>query len=834
MDDPFGLQSRLDMQASLGVSDRLLAGKSSGLGESGRFDNTQWDESANPAKFAANSWLVPPAVESLCSMLPADGSHELEFRYAVEPVGTSLSRPHALTSKYTYRLPEPDAHTQLLYSEAPANPVTKGSEAQAHTASTMLIMRQNAWGVASAGGNQLTYLAQQRGPEATGIFVVMWLMQLDVVSGAQVGVDGTNNDLRLRVPVGTPLHEEAQLMGSVSGIRLHADALTGMMQALLYGATHRASVTGLSPWVRRYRWLETPVTLYGGPAHAMLRQPYVFSGLDANVGAHMAGGIVDMANRYDLREQCRVGYETALFLYGNICTNARVRLRCSAPVLYHELHQRSEPIQQPSMVWGMNNKQLPAAALFLGVALAQGWRDIYRGTVRVGYRVRDKPQLRRVLDSIDDHALCKVTAAAMDLCRAYLTPCVSEKSFIRSSLLYAWQARGVLHGMVAGFAVEGGIMSSVYNPILAPHEDELLGTDLVQCAWSRGDAERRAWLLSSLLTDGGARLKETLAEAMPHTGTTINLHYDLRSYCGQTMEFVPLGFGNRMQLTFRAHQYVEMPPAVVDVERVSHAPPNTVTVVESTAVDAELRAEKREKLKTQVVAGGDLLADIMGMTGVRTSTLFKRRDIKRDQAATAQPRRYAGPQGNYGRAVEVAAADDHVRNVVACAIEEDGTGPQETSGEGLMCGVHALQQSLEHLGDERSRNTEELRNIVLDAFTPEERSLLDEWNAPDAGGHGVVNNFSADQLTRAAAAIGRQLIIIEAQGQGNPTAYSLADKTAGEPLLVYHNGHGHWEGWGQNDGRMRLSVKSAVAGTPAVEHKRTYVSRRHAQRGKRW
>ncbi|ADW08804.1 hypothetical protein KM537_s3gp1 [Fusarium graminearum dsRNA mycovirus 2] len=810
-DDFFGIASALEMNPNMGVNDMMLVGRDKLMSGKQQANpglvGWQHDMQRNLAT-DASAWVVRKEIRDLAGLLPDnpnDDTARLEtvvtFTYQVEPVNQRADRSHRRDVAVQYKAPSVGDGTVIQFAKSTKELHYKASAATVSSAAIGYAQQVNSYSRIGISGDMGLAMEVGRGPDMLGVFTVMWLLQLDVAGGARVELGIDANDMRVLVPSSVSPLDEADAMKAVPGIRLHSDALDPLAYRLLYTATHRSALGAASPWVNRYRWPTTPLTVYSG---ALNPGPYMqaFNGRPA--AAQLAGQIVNIANTYDLRDTCSRAYSIAFSLYGDRCVNRNFRLHCGRQTLFHEISNGQSKAQVPQMCWALGSYQLPMAAKFNGYANAEYMRDLCRSTITAGLRIRDRDAVRRAVDQIDVHALKTVQQRFEEGQQLTGALPIDYRHYVKHGIRRAWVVRGILHNLSLGRAVPAAISGSAVKQLRMPSEAELADTDVLAYGKERAESEANAWLINELIRNGGTSLCQSVDEAIPRSGATAVLHTDCRYYMGMDLQYKIVGFGNDMRIKYnRPLNFVYAPtPTMVTHQRDDQL--REPSALPMTVVDKELADDKADDT---VVTPEDILREVMQMRGTRTSTLFRGKPPTK-----APPVRY-----HDGDVLTVTAARDDVRQSVV-QLAQEGGGPGPTSGENLLCGAHAIQMALEFAGHPNHITVEqledELRTAVLDAPVDDDSELRS------------ANNFTADQLGRAANRHGYNLTVVTGQGKGAAVAYSATELVGAPHLVVFNFGGNHWEGPVRQGKRHAIRVDGQDAGTPAVE-----AARARSQRG---
>ncbi|QIQ28419.1 putative coat protein [Fusarium sacchari chrysovirus 1] len=804
-DDFLGIASRLEMNKNLGVSDSMLAGTNEGLKRNAQqergLNGWQHNQGLNLRTDAAG-WVVPKGLRDLADLLPSSDDagktpvRAVQFAYQIEPVGQATNRAHKRALTVPYSAPARYKGTMIQFGGMSMHECNNDSASAVAKVARHYASSVNAYSSTGIASNMSIAQEIHRGSDMLGLFAIMWMIQLDIAGGNPVSVNIDAGDVRRLVPVGLNPLEEAEAMKSQPGVRVHRAALEPLALVMLYTATHRAALTQASPWLDRYSWVDTDMTVYNGPLPTGTVGRQLHGRSDA---AQVAAVIVGIANTYDLRDSCAAGYRVAQWLYGDRCVNSSVRLDCGPQTLFHEIENSVNRNTMPQMCWALSSNQLALASQFIGYANAEYMRDLARSTVVHGLRVRDAHVMRRALSNIDVHAL--ETIVDRYIAGQTLLPDlpVDFAHYVRLGLRRGWVETGVVHNLALGRAVGASISGSCVERLEMPDQAMLSETDVLAYGSAHARAEATAWLVNELIRNGGENLCASLDEAVPKSGATTQMHVDCSYYMGMTLQFMVVGFGNDMVLKYHRPVNFVFTPTVDQVRSDRDDQARVPEVQPMTDIDNELA---QESARTRVETADDIMRHVMAIRGSKQSTLFQR-------GPTVPV--VAKPQFDEGTVVVTSPSDDVIAAVQELA--ERGVGPGHTSGEGALCGANALHMALQVVEDTHELTVEALNEMLRDAVR--------ETVTTEDLGENATNWYSEVQLAAVSRELGYNLTVVEGKGKGTAVAYSTTDVPGAKHLIVFQLTPGHWEGPSTSNAHTRVRVSGRASGTPRVEHART-------------
>nr|WPA94614.1 P3 protein [Fusarium proliferatum chrysovirus 1] len=804
-DDFLGIASKLEINKNLGVSDSMLVGTNEGLKRNAQQDRGlngwQHNQGLNLRTDAA-SWVVPKALRDLADLLPSGDDvgkvpiRNVQFAYQIEPVGQTTNRAHKRALTKPYSAPAREKGTMIQFGGMSMHECNNESASAVAKVARQYASSVNAYSSTGISSNMSIAQEVHRGSDMLGIFAIMWMIQLDIAGGNPVNINIDAADVRRLVPVGLSALEEAEAMKSQPGIRVHRAALEPLALVMLYTATHRTALTQASPWLDRYSWPDTDMTVYEGPLPAGTVGRQLHGRIDA---AQVASVIVGIANTYDLRDACSTGYRVAQWLYGDRCVNSSVRLDCGPQTLFHEIENSVNRNSMPQMCWALASNQLTLASQFMGYANAEYMRDLARSAVVHGLRVRDAHQMRRALSDIDVHALETIVDRYIAGQKLLPDLPVDFAHYVRLGLRRSWVAKGVIHNLALGRAVGASISGSCVERLDMPDQAMLSETDVLAYGGAHARAEATAWLVNELIRNGGEHLCASLDEAVPKSGATTQMHVDCSYYMGMTLQFMVVGFGNDMVLKYHRPVNFVFTPTVDQVRSDRDDQVRVPEVQPMTDIDNELA---RESERTRVESADDIMREVMSIRGSKQATIF--------QPAAPAPV-IAKPQ--YDEATVVVTSPSDVVRAAVQELAERGVGPGPTSGEGALCGANALHMALEMVRDDHELTVEALNEMLRDAVR--------QTVTTDDLGENAPNWYSETQLAAVSRELGYNLTIVEGKGKGAAVAYSTTDIPDAKHLVLFQLTPGHWEGPSSANAHTRIRVMGRASGTPRVEHARS-------------
>ncbi|AKP45147.1 putative coat protein [Fusarium oxysporum f. sp. dianthi mycovirus 1] len=804
-DDFLGIASRLEMNKNLGVADSMLVGTNEGLKRNAQQERglTGWQHNQGlNLRTDAASWVVPKALRDLADLLPGGDDvgktpvRAVQFAYQVEPVGQVSNRAHKRALTKPYSAPARDKGTMIQFGGMSTRECNNDSASAVAKIARHYASSVNAYSSTGIASNMSIAQEIHRGSDMLGIFSIMWMIQLDIAGGNPVDINIDAGDVRRLVPVGLNPLEEAEAMKSQAGLRIHRAALEPLALVMLYTATHRAALTQASPWLDRYTWPDTDMTVYNGPLPAGTVGRQLHGRSDA---AQVAAVIVGIANTYDLRDACAAGYRVAQWLYGDRCVNSSVRLDCGPQTLFHEIENSVNRNTMPQMCWALSSSQLALASQFIGYANAEYMRDLPRSTVVHALRVRDAHAMRRALSNIDVHALETIVdryIAGQTLLSDFP---VDFAHHVRLGLRRSWVEKGVIHNLALGRAVGASISGSCVERLEMPDQAMLAETDVLAYGSAHARAEATAWLVNELIRNGGEHLCASLDEAVPKSGATTQMHVDCSYYMGMTLQFMVVGFGNDMVLKYHRPVNFVFTPTADQVRSDRDDQVRVPEVQPMIDIDNELA---RESERTRVETADDIMREVMAIRGSKQSTLFQR--------GPSAPM-IAKPQFDEGTVI-VTSPSDNVRAAVQ-ELAEQGMGPAPTSGEGALCGANALHMALQVVQDTHELTVEAVNEMLRDAVR--------QTVTTEDLGEQATSWYSETQMAAVSRELGYNLTVVEGKGKGTAVAYSTTDIPDAKHLVVFQLTPGHWEGPGTTNAHTRVKVTGRPSGTPRVEHART-------------
>jgi len=819
MTDILGINAVLGIDSGLGVPERML--KNRGVPDAGSFgqDIRYWTEGGPPGHGVdASAWLVPSELREFVNLFPTTGDllDGMTFLFSVEPQEQRIDRAHTRNLANPYSVPA-NKVTSIVYGSVLTQTNVKTSYGVFDAAGISLARKSNSRHAIGISSGAVAHREGVVQADCLGPFVMMWLMQLDVAAGANLLLNIDHSDLRSGVPALTPPSQEAATQTSTEGIRLHVDSLDALTTALLYCATHRASVIGLSAWVSRYEWPTVKMTLYGGNLHSSTQPQRVKGVPDAT---RMAASIVSMAGQYGLQEQCAAAHATALILFGDRCPNSKLRLRCQLPNLYHDVHDPLVSNLLPQMCYALGNIQLPYFSAFLGHANAELLRDISRATCEDGLRVRDHKSLREYLAKVDVHMAASIVdrySASQTLVSKNI---IDWEYYVPRAMRIAWNHTGLLHNIVLGRVVAKSITEDAVRPITVPHPRMLEATDLVHDAKEYAQAAKSAYLFNELLSNGGQTLYASLSTSMPKHGRRSPLQADYGNYIGRTVQFKALGFKNPVTVIYHNTNNVLFGPSPTVVHATTPEDMKSVPIT----VRAETVQILDERAREDITNMDDIMRMIHRQQGPRASTSFRHMPSTRitttlktkpDVRANDQARQQQKELHTPAPLELIEAANSLAVDAVNDMLDKELV-PGPTDGTGLLCGANALTMSLITQGGDQSVTPELIQEIIRKNMTQEETQAINAALKADPSGELGQNNYTASQLAVAARARGFDLVVVDRVGSAQRRAWPASDTKAQKGAVVLFNETGsHWEGLVKSTGRAKFRV-ATNAGTPAV------------------
>jgi hypothetical protein len=731
--------------------------------------------------FSGAGGLAVPAAEKLLSPnawdllrhLAAEDADKVEVHYYVEKQGADLSSPNSRATQIVYPPVSARRRTALTRMgtdvglEAYSNATARAALLKYATASNINVSP----GI-GAEHHHMHVLTMHK--HVAALLTQMWLLHLDIANGADpvVTLDAVRVHSQL-ARVGRT-EDECEAAKSLPGVRMHVNSCDQTLKALLVGACDITNVTSLSPRCSRFSWAPTPLTFYGGVLPSSQQVP--LSNPDATARA-----IIYFGSRFATSLELSQALHTALLLYGMEDAGTRASLRAADPQLHEETHQMPVGTLGMTRVKELAGRELVALSMFLARAYAQSASQIVRSAVlAMGAKDVDGADAYLMNNQV---LLMKGTGTTLGQNWQSLYPDILDHATsVHVGFKRHWSQKGVLHSLIAGITAEGSLADTMTQPLQLGTLLDTRVTDLPDAGDERKKETSRWLLLSEILRDGGENLCGSMDALRRGMGAQQRLHAETRLYSGSAIRFVIAGLGAPILTKLAQDPGLQLAPGIAE------AAEEAAPVISHPEVVAEqLRAA------VQSPRDEDWVHTLVTQRGPLASTVMRR----------AKPSQYARSPADTRRELVVVRMPDPATRAVARAAGL-GWGPEETSGEGLLCGARALHQSLSAMAAVEGQSgplLDQVRTALEHAMTPEQTALAEAAGVPLG-----VDNFTVDQLAIGLRQLGdyRLGILTSTNGTGDVMIHGEGD---GEVVLIHHDGRNHWSSIGPSS-NVRLRRQS--------------------------
>lgn len=758
------LQSMLEAAPGLGQPSGLLEPQVVGAG-GGMF---KFDFAGMPGVKPAAEKLLSPGAWQLLQHLSREDVEAVTVHYYLERIGADLSTPNTRRTVVAYPPPSARSRTALTrYGAEVSMEALTGSDATQSLRS--YAERSNFPVMPGIGGEHFHLHVARMHKDIRQTLVVMWLMHLDIVAGADLTMTLDPAQLHAGVRGAQSQAAECEYAKTTGGVRLHVNAVDATTKALLVAACDPGMVNGRSARTRRYDWEVVPLTLYGGILP--VAQNVILANADATARA-----IISFSEQYATQQECSAALHTALLLYGAEDLGTRVPLLLGAPSLHGDAHRTRILSSGIAMVRELAGRELAALAMFLARSYAQSAAAALRTTV-LAVGAKDLPGADAYLVAVHQHLLWSAGEAFGREWEGLYPSFIHHGACVYINVNRLWAQTGVLHCLMAGIVVEGAVVSEVAGTFTTRALVDTAVTDNPAAGEARADEAVTWYILSQLLQDGGEGLAGSRAAIKRALTQRLQLHPDTRQFACTTSRLVIAGLGSPVFLN----------PASEDRPVLALPPNDPAVAVPPPASGPVLAANSAAALKP-LAPEEDWVQSLVTHRGPIASTTMRRQKAPAMRGAL-----------HAKEAIVVAEVPGPAREAVdraaAC-----GWGPEPTSGEGMLCGARAIQASLDAMAkadEEIAPLLDTVITAIQGALTPEQRALMEAADVPV-----TLSDFTVDQLALGVRRLGRyQLGVIEStNGRGTVRVYGPDDPEA-ETVLIHHDGRGHWSSIGPGGGK---------------------------------
>lgn len=769
------LQSMLDAAPGLGQPSGLLESQVPSIASGFKFDFA-----GMPGVKPAAEKLLAAGAWQLLQHLSREDVSTVTVHYYLERLGADLSTPNTRRTVVTY--PPPSARTRTALTRFGTDVSMEALTGSDATQSLRTYAGRSNFPVnPGIGGEHFHLHVSRMHKDVRQTLVVMWLLHLDIVAGADLTMTLDPAQLHAGVRNAPTQADECEYAKSVDGIRLHVNAVDATTKALLVAACDPTMVAGRSARTRRYDWEVVPITFYGGILP--VAQNVILANADATARA-----IISFGEQYGTQQDCSAALHTALLLYGAEDLGTRVPLLLGAPALHGDAHRTQILSSGIAMVRELAGRELAALAMFLARSYAQSAAAALRTTV-LAVGAKDLPGSEAYLTGIHQHLLWSAGAAFGREWEGLYPTFIHHGACVYINVNRLWAQTGVLHCLMAGIVVEGAVVSEVAGTFTTKALVDTAVTDNPSAGEARADEAVTWYILSQLLQDGGEGLAGSRAAIKRALTQRLQLHPDTRQFACTTSRLVIAGLGSPVFLN----------PASEERPVLALPPTDPAVAVPATTSGAVLAAKSAETLKP-LAPDDDWVQALVTHRGPIASTT-----MRRQKAPTLRG------ELRKKEAIVVTNVPEPARDAVDRAAAF-GWGPEPTSGEGMLCGARAVHASLDAMAraeDDIAPLLDTVITAIQNALTPEQRALMDAADVPV-----TLDNFTVDQLALGVRQLGRyQLGVVEStNGRGTVRVYGPDDDEA-ELVLIHHDGRGHWSSIGPGGGK-RVRRDSAQQRTP--------------------
>jgi len=734
-----------------------------------------YDASTASARAVHAKALLSDTLYEVLASCGEKGRDKAQISYVFDRASGPLSTPAVRVQDYAYASVPKTQRCVLTLQNKHAG-VFKFTGEESRRAVQLHAESTNSTVAIGEGAEANHMLLVREGAEINGLLVSMWLIHLDVVAGAEPTVQKDRNVLR-RLLTTQAVVDECENAKRVPGVRVHVNSMDEVGRALLVAACDRASIANLSTRVSRYEWPGVDLTLYGGVL------PY---DLDVALNAPTATvrAIVNFAERFASREHCGRALTTALWMYGTPTVPNQLEMNYGTARLHEAVHT---PKERLGCVWHCQELvtvDLVALAKFVGVAINQAGSQMLRSVLH-GLNERDTQDMDVTIRGNHESKLRAAGRLVQtQLLGKYFTH-VSLAGLLARHQRSLWNTEGVSHALIMGIVVKNTALEEAIQPRRVPTAREVAVTDDPLAAKLAKQRGAELYLASQQLVDCGAGINQSiraLASDMPNNaqadhGVLIHMGSEVRLVVLGLMGSQSIGKMSKAGWALEPHAAAGPPP----------------TVVEEGQALVEQRAETLP-LRPKPV---DLSKELLGMRGPRAPTQL--------MPGRPAPKNVTPPgPGSHDVDRVAASALDAFKPVV-----RNEWGPQPTSGEGLLCGLNALHNSLR---DQRPT----LGQINIDRATLHAAlvTVLEETPDPayadDPGTYirHAERDFTAEQLAAVAAQVGVRLGVVDTDPGGTDRRAWIVPNGATGATVWVSNQRGHWNSVGPSANRFHVHDKS--------------------------
>lgn len=763
------LFATLNINENMGVPERLIKSGNTTTAERNIFslDDNQALRDRN-IKSDEEELLSPSAVH-LLHKLTTSNIDSVTINYSLEPTTVATSRPHERSVHIRYEQPAPTEPIPFLLTKVVTTTSTSTLADVEHIAGAFM-SNANFITTTGTGTDMVHATTTNTKSECEMVLLAMWLIHLDIVAGTDICIEMDNNAVKRWLPINTPATHEANECRSIDGVRVHWNSTDITGRALLHAACYRNSLTNSSVRVSRYNWPCTPLTLYGTQAplrRTILRDPQA-----------SASAIQTFTRKYGLMQQSAQALQTALMLYGTVNSPRKIEFNIGKQTLYEEVHKVKDLPYAPERVNALTKRSLVSLSMFVATGINQTWNAVIRTQVTKTLLVEDSLAAIQTMRMTNEIALNAIGSTCAKAVKTYVEPLFDVRQYVFRNMVNIVRTHGVLHAITMGRIITDSILDKVTQPISVAETNELERTDKLEYAKLRKAEWKNMFIVNELIKNGGQTLNTSYKALNKIMGKTMVLDKSITSYVNQRVQLIVHSIGDTIELTIPKTEYIMYEPA----------PPEIQSPVEiKTASNFLSGAIETKPLSADMAAIQSLLVK----RGVPAPTLFKHKRPKsadsEKESVTSQPDIQVRCSLQAAPAVFIA--------------EENKWGPEPTSGANLLCGAKALLASIVNYNaitvEPNIDPTEE--DVILELAKTYENTE-NVYIANLASEPLLDREFTAEQLTMAAQALGVNLIIAQPTSDGIQTI-DLNTLQLETKVLIYHNGAGHWESIGPNTKR---------------------------------
>lgn len=448
-------------------------------------------------------------------------------------------------------------------------------------------------------GNAMTYSPIGKKDDATFLFMQLWKTQLALLSTGKLSVNVSRANFHADYsPAQLRALGRSEIVASseFDAVVLEGDELNEQMLAFVHAACAPDSVVGLHPRASRYIFNRIPLYIRNMDSTPKL--------IEVTNPADTALGIVMLAARLGKQQDCALGLDTALYLFGLDAPGTRINLTMPNSGCYELPSGGAQQLDAglPAIAI-LADARLVQAAIIACHAMTQHTSELMHAHVVQGMKCDDLASMANNFGNKWMSTLSGLSNKHARCVGKYFDVAVDHSQWLLNSYQNVWQRKGRHLALALGMATMNEFTQRASQPFVMPSARDAQRGDVGDDNELIREAYEATLLAASLRKDGGASVSTSL-QLMAKRQSSVGLPPELELLAGQTIAYVFRGFGEGGLSRLGRWSYAPVLPKEVEA---STAPPAeedpAVLAAEKPELDVEYARDVRENMRR--ILGGD-------------------------------------------------------------------------------------------------------------------------------------------------------------------------------------------------------------------------------------